>query len=109
MKFYNWLNGLHLELLEKYGVSLGKNGEVFSDDNQVNHDEEIIIGYRDEGPDAWANSKYFDGPAWVWTGDCGWEFYEKGVTITGYHGLVATIVNVQKDGLHVANCSGEEY
>ena len=71
--------------------------------------EKVYIGYRDEGPDAWANSKHFDGPAWVRDESGEWEFYKDGVTITGYCGLKATVITVVDSNLHVTTCYGEEY
>ncbi len=99
---------LHLELLKKYEVSLGSNGEVVDSNKVELPAKEVIFGYRDEGPDAWANSERFEGPAWLWTSYEGWELYKNGVTITGYAGLSATLVTIEKDELHVIKCIGVE-
>ena len=101
---------LHLERLQKYKVTLMPNGEVSGKKALVHFDEDVFLDYRDEGPDAWANSMFFSGPAWLWTASDGWEYFKNGVKLTGNYGLNnATIVNVEKDGLHVRKCNSSEY
>ena len=95
---------LHLELLKEFEVTLCPDGRVENKYHRDVNAEEIIIGYRDEGPDAWAGSERFSGPAWIWTKYEGWKFYKNGVTVTGYAGLCAKVVNICSDGLHVTNC-----
>ena len=106
MKSNDSKKDLHLELLEEYNGMLTSDGSFFNESDRVQYNEEIVIGYRDEGPDAWAGSVRFNGPAWLWTKDEGWEFYENGVTITGYAGLLATVLNIEEDGLHITNVYG---
>ena len=96
---------LHLELLKDYKVTLKSNGEVTARSNRVFYDVGVILDYRDEGPDAWATSEYFEGPAWLWDFDRGWEFWQNGVEVTGYNGLQVTVVNIRKDGVHVTKCT----
>ena len=104
MKRNNPTEDLHLELLKGFEVILNSDGNVYTKIDS----KRFVLSYRDEGPDAWASSKRFPGPAWVWNLDSGWSFYENGVTITGYHGLQDTVVTMDADGLHVTKCVGEE-
>ena len=96
---------LRLDLLDEYKVTLESDGEVTSERDQIYFDKDVELDYRDEGPDAWATSKYFEGPAWTWDADRGWELWENGVKITGYNGLNLTVVNIQKDGVHITKCT----
>ena len=100
---------LHLELLKDYKVHLNSDGRITAEGGKGFYTKGISIGFRDEGPDAWSSSEHFSGPAWVWTFHEGWEFYQNGVTITGYHGLSATVVNIDQNEVHVTTCIGEEY
>ena len=95
---------LQLKLLDDYKVYLKPDGTVDTNSKQVHYDKDVILDYRDEGPDAWASSEFFSGPAWLWTDFEGWNFWEHGVQITGYYGLNATVVNIQKDGVHIIKC-----
>ena len=100
---------LHLELLEEYGVTLAENGQFACSSGRVIYDGRVDIGYRDDGPDAWADSEHFDGPAWLWTESSGWELWKNGVYVTGYSGLFGTVVNIKKDGVHVTHIEGVPY
>ncbi len=101
----NHPENLHLELLKRFSVALNPDGDVYIKIDA----KKFTLHYRDEGPDAWSDSKHFQGPAWVWNVDSGWSYYENGVTITGYYGLQDTIVTMEEDGLQVTKCIGEKY
>ena len=109
MKRNNSPQDMHLELLEKFCVFLSSNGFYVRDHDRVYYEEDVYLGYRDEGPDAWASSQWFSGPAWIWDESRGWRFFENGVTITGYDGLSATLLYIEDDTLHVTHVYGVEY
>ena len=101
---------LHSNLLEKYNVSLSPDGVLKGDLKNVHFDEKVTLGYRDEGPDAWADNHNFSGPAWLWSTDSReWEYWRNGVILTGYYNLNAYIVNIKDDGVHVVECVAEPY
>ena len=108
MKRNDSAKDLHLELLGDDKVHLESDGRVFTEGILVHNDKDVFIDYRDEGPDAWACSAYFSGPVWVWTSHGGWNFYNDGVSITGYCGLSASVLTIKEDGLHLTKCYGEE-
>ena len=108
MKCNDFPKEMHLELLEPYCITIDTDGKVFCRGKEC-HAKETPIGYRDEGPDAWSSSTRFEGPAWVWTESPGWEYYKNGVTITGYDGLHATVINIKNDVVTVAHCYGQPY
>ncbi len=95
---------LHLEILQKYKITLKPDGNVTCKGFVLYFDEDIVLGFRDEGPDAWATSHTLPGPVWCWDAYNGWEFYEKEVKITGYYGMSFIVVTIQKDGVHVTKC-----
>ena len=92
---------LHLDLLSDYNVTLKPNGEVDANGERVYFDETIVLDYCNEEPNDWAENAYFEGPTWLWTEPVGWLLWEKGVTINGYPGLNATVVNKKEDGVHI--------
>ena len=101
---------LNSDLLEKYNVSLSPDGVLEGDLKNVHFDEKITLEYRDEGPDAWANSHYFNGPLWLWSTDSReWEYWKDGVNITAYYNLNAYIVYIKDDGVHAVECDAAPY
>ena len=100
---------LRWSVLKKYGVSLKSDGTVFQNGVLLQPDKKLIFGYRDEGPDAWADSDCFKGPIWIWDDDRGWRYWKDEVHITGYQGLCDILVTIKDGVVHVTQITGEHY